>query len=129
MNKVVRIFLLASIAVMTPLSFLFINEIAHARDRSQVEGECTPYDLDIVKERFSAKIDWSTTGDCAGYVRFGITPNNTSSKVVVGPDEYLPVQEHNVTLNDLKPNTTYYLWVYSDGIAYVEDGRPIIIKM
>src|SRR5207237_8510548 len=60
-----------------------------------------------------ATIHWITSGTAATIVHYGTDPNNLSLKSYQPGGE----RDHNVTLSNLSPNTTYYFAILRDDMS------------
>ena len=60
-----------------------------------------------------ATIHWITSGTAATIVHYGTDPNNLSQKSYQPGGE----RDHNVTLSNLSPNTTYYFAILRDDMS------------
>lgn len=124
-----RVVLILTFLALVPFSLLFVRDFVYADDTSEEIPGCVPYDLQTESDRFSTTITWKTTQQCAGYVEYDLTSKSTDGEKVYSPDGILPVSEHSVTINDLKPSTKYYIWVFSNGEPYGNDGMPVEVRL
>src|SRR5437762_2427867 len=61
----------------------------------------------------SATIHWTTSGTAATILHYGTDPNNLNQKSYQPGGE----RDHNVTLSNLSPNTTYYFAILRDDMS------------
>src|SRR2546423_837386 len=61
----------------------------------------------------SATIHWTTSGTAATILHYGTDPNNLNLKSYQPGGE----RDHNVTLSNLSPNTTYYFAILRDDMS------------
>ena len=129
MNKYLRILLLVSILSLTPFTYLYMRDFVYADEEEVNISDCTPYNLETEEERFKVTIRWKTNDRCPGFIKYDISSKNSEGKTVPSTDGFLPATEHTVVVEDLKPETTYYMWIYSDDKAYGEGGVPYPVRL
>src|SRR5438874_13460226 len=68
---------------------------------------------DVTPTDTGATIHWTTSGTAATILHYGTDPNNLNQKSYQPGGE----RDHNVTLSNLSPNTTYYFAILRDDMS------------
>lgn len=117
-----------SIGVLITLSVIITLVVfkVSGSDTSQNISQCTPYNITIEKgeREFTAKINWMTKSECAGFVTYGDS-SNTLSRVGVDTVNGVKNRKHEVVLESLVSSKEYYFSIVSDSQNYGNNGLPI----
>lgn len=90
--------------------------------------ECVPYDLKITPDRFKVDVSWKTELECTGYLRYSLVSQEKEGEIVTDQDGFIPESEKEVEIDGLKPQTTYYVTIFSNEKMYGDGGQPIEVS-
>jgi hypothetical protein len=121
---IIAIFIL--IILSCTVWLFFLTQKSKKLNELQIEA-CIPYNIDVQNSSAGeAIISWHTKGDCLNYVEYGTHTGNMPYQIT--PDDLNPRKDHSVNLIG-DPGKSYFFVVLSEGIAYGQDGVPILINL
>ena len=128
MNRVLRFLTALNVLAIIPLAYFYYRDSIKT-DVAGVNVEtCVPYNLEFSNiTQNEILVEWKTVGDCVSYLRYGLSLED-DGQIVTGEDGYLPSSSHKVLVEELKPSSSYYIYVVSVGEKYGDEGEPYYIS-
>lgn len=126
MNKVFFSVGIILFLLLSTLTFFYYRDVVNGN--GVTNNDCLPRNLefkDITSS--SAKVVWQTSKKCAGFVKYGENIDYMSM-IALDTRGSLSSEDHSIDLSDLKPGTSYYLYIFSDEKDYGFDGSPLLLR-
>ncbi len=111
------------LAAVIPISAYLIRS-GTTLTETQAEVQTTPKNLRIsALSRDSFTVEWETNAEFAGYIFYGLNPNevNFLGQDIKGSSRF---KNHTIVVSNLTPNATYYYIVVSEEDEYQSEGVP-----
>ncbi len=100
----------------------------NTQTKTQAESPTTPIDLRITEiSQTSFTVEWETEADFAGYILYGINPEELNAVGIDQKGTY-KFKEHTIAVENLQAGTAYYYVVVSEGDTYLTGGEPFEIN-
>lgn len=127
MNKVLRFLIALNVLAIVPLAYFYYRDSIKP-DVAGVNVEaCVPYNLEFTEiGQNNIVVNWDTAGDCVSYLRYSLSFDD-EGQILTGEEGYLPSSSHRVVVDGLKPGSSYYIYIVSEGLKYGQDGEPYYV--
>lgn len=126
MNKVLIALIGVSLTILTTMSYFYYRDVVIAKE--EIPSGCAPYNLKVSNiTKVSAEVSWETGSVCSGFVKSGLS-KDLIDKSHIGDGGYVGKTDHSVTVENLRPETIYYLSIFSNGELYGINGQPVQIE-
>jgi hypothetical protein len=125
LNKMITVLILSLITSTIPLGLNLTREKIDLQ--SKASQESTPTQVYVFPPQVnSISIQWRTDKPQVGVVRISQSPDVTTNPRLISEQSATTI--HSIAIDQLRPNTTYYLEILSGAEWYNDDGQPLEVK-
>lgn len=126
LNRLLILLVIGLIAGSIPLTVNLLNTRS-TEIETKARYDYTPQTIMVTTvAKTSFTISWKTKVPTIGAIKTAASVDMKSGVLV--EREAQTSLTHTITVPNLKPNTTYYVELFSDSLWYNNNGQPIIIK-
>lgn len=110
------------------LGFFMYRDVSAMQEDSVSSSACQPIGYEVVDVGISSfSVQWDTQGECVGFLVYGESISDTD-RIGTGEYGFAKKKSHEITVSDLSPGKTYYVYISSGDILHGEGGATIQIK-